>query len=186
MADRASEIAFFREGLSHYPDARETVDYFEKSVEESISRAFDAKTQWKTFQPTYEAALRIKKTKFIGQLDPHVSVYIGGTLPSQNGSQVKVWVYLGLWWNPQYCPSMSSVAYCHCARERGTSIQLPDLPNRDKRLSFGPLNRKNKLCLLLNANSDFDPDDAFPLLLDALDDALSAIDAGIGIPEGPE
>ena len=51
MAGETSVIAFFREGLSHYPDARETVDYFENRVQMAISAAFDAKTTGRDSSP---------------------------------------------------------------------------------------------------------------------------------------
>lgn len=51
MLDEANKIKFLRDGLVHYPDARETVDYFERSVKEAIVAAFEAKTNWKNFRP---------------------------------------------------------------------------------------------------------------------------------------
>jgi len=183
MAGKTSEIAFFREGLSHYPDARETVDYFENCVQEAISAAFDAKTTWKRFQPVRDSGGSLQKAKLTGPVDRYISVNIAGTLPSRNGDTDKVWIVLGLCWNPR-CRPARTVAYCYGASEKSTSVPLLDLPVRDRRLVIGPLNRKTERRLLLDADDDFDPDEAFPLLLDSLDDAMGVVETGYGTPDG--
>lgn len=50
MLDATSKTKFFRDGLVHYPDARETVDYFQTSATEAMFAAFEA-TNWKNFKP---------------------------------------------------------------------------------------------------------------------------------------
>ena len=185
MAGKTSEITFFREGLSHYPDARETVDYFENCVQEAISTAFDAKTNWKKFQPVRDSGGSLQKTKVTGPVDRYISVNVVGTLPNRIGGAERVWIVLGLCWNPR-CRPARSVAFCYGVTEKSTAVQLLDLPARDKRLVIGPLNRKSERRLLLDADDDFDPDEVFPLLLDSVEDAMVVAETGNGTPEGPQ
>ena len=59
MAENTSDLAFFREGLARYPEARETVDFFENSVLDALSKAFEEKTEWKGLsRKAQEAVLR--------------------------------------------------------------------------------------------------------------------------------
>ena len=51
MLDDTTKAAFIRDGLVHYPGARETVDYFQTTILESIQKAFEEKDEWKNFKP---------------------------------------------------------------------------------------------------------------------------------------
>lgn len=49
MLDATAKLNFLREGVKRYPDARETVDYFQTSVLEAIFAAFEARSNWNHF-----------------------------------------------------------------------------------------------------------------------------------------
>jgi hypothetical protein len=171
MLDSASKIEFLRIGLARYPDARETVDYFETTLMDPIFAAFNAKADWKSFQPRRDSAQALQSGKFIGPADRYIHAWIGGTLTSRGISE-KVWLTLGIYWNPSRRPNARAVAASACNIDRGGPVPFADLPGRSERVVIGPLNRPTERRLLLDLGDDFDPAEAFSLLLDAADDAL--------------
>ncbi len=182
MLEKTNKNTFLRLGLSHYPDARETVDYFEDCVEKAIFRSFEAKNSWKTFQPSRDAGGNLQLTKFTGPVDRFICGYLTGTLPNQTSNAEKVWITLGLAWNPR-CRPEPVLAYGSGSTVKGSPIPLRDLQDRDRRVSIGPLNKKSERRLLVGPGPDFDPDELFPLLLDALDNAMEVIESGNSTPE---
>lgn len=175
MLDEANKIKFLRDGLIHYPDARETVDYFETFVTEAILAAFEAKTNWKNFRPHRDSAKSLQVGKGTGNRFIHA--FMGGTLPNRNGGKEKVWIDLGLYWNPPRRPNAPVVAVCYYWLDEGGPVALLDLPSRHQKVELGPVYTRNERQLVLEARAeDFDPDKAFSLLLDSIDEALGVVD----------
>ena len=83
-------------------------------------------------------------------------------------------------------PSSACVRVLLWPDREGYARSAPRSSGPHKRLVIGPLNRKSERRLLLDADDDFDPNEAFPLLLDSLEDALGVVDTGNGTPEGPQ
>jgi len=173
MLDTTNKIEFIRQGLVRYPDARDTVDYFQTSVMEAIFAAFEAKAGWRNFQPLRNAEQGFEFGKFIGQVDRYIQAWIAGALPNVNGTQQKAWLALGLFWKPPRRPSASVVAACNAWTEKGVALPLFDIPGRDQRILVGAIYRKAERRLFLEPGEDFDPSEVFSLLLDAADDALT-------------
>lgn len=177
MIENTSKVEFLRVGLERYPDACETVDYFEKSVTEAIVAAFKAKTNWKNFRPhrgDSEGSLQTGN----GTGDRFIHAFMGGTLPNRNGDKEKVWIDLGFYWNPPRRPMRQFVAACFCwLDEDEKPVSLLDLPSRDQKVELGPVYKRNERQLVLEARAeDFDPEKAFSLLLDSIDEALGVVD----------
>ena len=174
MLETTSKAEFLRVGLVRYPDARETVDYFETSVEEAILAAFQAKTNWKNFQPSRGPEGSLESGKTTGPADRYIQVWITGGLPHRIEGQERAWITLGLYWKAPRRPSAPVVAACYATAEKGKPIPLLDLPGRDSQIALGPLYKKGERRLLLEPRDDFAAAEAFALLLDAVDDALGA------------
>lgn len=169
MTTKVSQIEFFRDGLSHYPDARETVNYFQTCVREAISRAFEAKTSWNNFEP-FRVNGSLESGGGMG--DVFIQAWIAGTLPNRSSIKEKVWISLGLVWKPSYRPSASVVAASHCwSSVTNTSVPF-NRPKTDSGVALGRPNKKGERRMLLEPGADFDPEVSFALLLDAVDDAL--------------
>lgn len=184
MLEKASMMEFLRVGLSRYPDARETVDYFQTSVMEAIFAAFEAKT-WKNFQP-FRNQGGLELGKATGSVDRFIQGFIAGTLPNRNGGKEKIWIYLGLYWNPRRRPSAQVVAACSSWVEKGGPIPLLDLPGRDQQVALGPLNKRGERRLMVEPREDFDPSETFSLLLDCIDEAMGAVGTVTGASVDPQ
>ncbi len=179
MLEKTSRMEFLRVGLLRYPDARETVDYFQSSVMEAILAAFEAKTNWKNFQPSRNQE-GFETGKATGSVDRFIHAFIAGTLPNRNGAKEKIWIYLGLYWNPPRRPNAQVVAACSSWVEKGGPISLLDLPDRDQKVALGPLYKRGERRLIVEPREDFDAAETFSLLLDCIDEAMG----GIGIVNG--
>lgn len=92
MLGTTSKSEFLRVGLARYPDARETVDYFEVTVMEAIFAAFEAKAVWNRFQPIRDSAGSLLSGKATGTVDRFIHAFVAGTLPNRVGGKEKVWV----------------------------------------------------------------------------------------------
>ena len=165
MASNEDQTAFLREGLKHYPGAKETVDYFQTCVQEAFSRAFEAKKVWRNFQPVrpeFESSRWTAST--------YMHAYIAGALPKRDVE--KAWLSLGLFWNPPLL-RRPVVAACHCwIAETDTWVPLRR-PRSEGDLALGRFWKgDNGQRLFLELGDDFDPEVSFGLLLDAADDAL--------------
>jgi len=176
MLDRTRKADFIREGLARYPDARETVDYFQSSVMEAIFAAFEAKTNWKNFQPRRDGEGSLESGRGIGSVDRFVQAWIAGTLPNLIAANEKVWLSLGLYWRPPTRPSAPVVAACHAWTEKGAVVPLV-VPGRNQRIIIGALFKKSERRLLLEPGKDFDPLEALSLLLDTADEAMATVAA---------
>jgi hypothetical protein len=170
MLDATNKIKFFRDGLVHYPDARETVDYFQTSAMEAIFGAFEA-ANWKNFKPHRDSEGSLQSARATGPVDRYIQASIDGTLANRNRGKETVTLYLFLWWNPPLRPKAQVVAAC-VAWDEKRPVQLLDLPDRDQRVVLGLVKKKGELCLLLEPTKDFDPAEAFPLLLHSIDEAM--------------
>jgi len=176
MLDRTKKAEFIREGLARYPDARETVDYFQSSVMEAIFTAFETKMNWKTFQPRRLGG-SLESGRGIG--DRFIQGWIEGTLQNLYAAGEKMWLTLGLYWRPPRRPSAPVVAACHASREKGALVPLVDVPGRNQRINIGPLYKPGESRLLLEPGQDFDLSETFSLLLDTADEALVTVSADV-------
>ncbi len=173
MLDHAQVAAFVREGLLRYPDARETVDFFQTSILDALTAAFQSKPSWRNFQPRLDSDGNLQSSKIIGAGDRYIQLYIEGTVPGRMRPSGKAWLSLGLFWKPTRRPNTPVVAACHSSTEKGAPVPLLDLPDRDKRIMLGPLYKRSERRLFLEAGPDFEPAETFALLLEAGDDALA-------------
>jgi hypothetical protein len=180
VLDAAKKAEFFREGLRRYPDARETVDYFQTSILEAMFAAFEARTNWVNFQPRRDAG-NLETGKLIGATDRAIQAWIVGRV---GDSPSRVWLSLGLYWKPPRRPNMPVVAACHASGDRGVPLLFTDVPNRPERLHLGPLHRRGESRLFVQAGDDFDAEEAFSLLLDAADEALAMLPNRAADPNG--
>lgn len=176
MLEKTSTIEFLRTGLSRYADARETVDYFETATTKAIVAAFEAKANWKNFQPIREAG-SLQSGNATGSVDRFIHAFLAGTVPSRNEGKEKMWIYLGLYWKPPRRPNARVVAATHAVFEKGIPVPLLDAPSRNKQIGLGPLFRKNDRRLWVEPGDDFDPAEIFALLLDSVDEALAVNEA---------
>ncbi len=171
MLEKANKIEFLRVGLSRYPDARETVDYFQTSVMEAIFAALEAKTNWKNFRPHRDSEGRLQSAGAIGPVVRYIQASIDGTLPNRNRGKDNATLYLFLYWNPPLRPKAPVVAACVVWDEE-RAVPLLDLPSRDQRIALGLVKKRGEVCLLIEPPDDFDPAEALPLLLDSIDEAM--------------
>lgn len=168
MDEKLSQLEFLREGLARYADARETVNYFQTSILEALFRVFEAKMNWKNFEPVRVEG-NLESAKYIGNV--YITAYIAGTLRNRKSANEKVFISLGLYWNPPLRRSASVVAYSACWTEKNTPVPF-NPPKPGSGVTLGSIGKKSERYILLEPGTDFDPDVSFALLLDAADDAL--------------
>ena len=182
MGTSDNELAFFREGLSRYAVARETVEYFEQRVLEAIFNAFETRSAWTHFQPVRKkGSLEFGK----GKGNVFISACILGAVITRNIP--KAWLGLSLNWNPPLVKGVgnapvTAVAACHCNTTNADGLSTPvafNEPASEGLISLGPLNRRREEPRFwLVASDTFDPDESFGLLLDAADAALGPLESG--------
>ncbi len=175
MLDKASEGNFIRIGLERYPDARETVDYFETAVMQAIFSAFEGKGDWKHFQPARDPMGGLYSGKAIGPVDRYIHAFIKGGVPARNGRNEAIWLSLGVYWNPARRPSAKVVASSTSWVEAGgPTLPLLDVTTRDRRVFIGQVNRRDRPRMVVELDEGLELSEAFGLLLDSLDNALAA------------
>ncbi|MBK9240537.1 MAG: hypothetical protein IPL75_09815 [Acidobacteria bacterium] len=177
MLDETGKAQFLRVGLERYPDARDTVDYFQASVVDAIISAFSEKTTWKNFQPRRDAEGNMETGKVIGSGDRYIQAWVLGALPRLSETKERVWLSLGLYWKPKRL-SAPVVAFSNAWTEKGVMVPFSDVAGRDKRVTLGAVTKKSDRRLFLVPGKDFGPEEAFLLLLDSADDALGDVTAG--------
>jgi hypothetical protein len=178
MLDKGTAIEFLRTGVVRYPDARETVDYFETVMMDEIFAAFNARNPWKHFRPlSKDGDLELGKGVGPGA-DRYVQAYIAGALPSRELE--KVWLSLGVYWNPPRLPNSRAVAACTCwIAGGGGAVAFREVPTRDQRVLIAPIYKRDphrRLLLELREQS-FNPALDFALLLDSADEGLGRTDS---------
>lgn len=166
MAEAMDKVAFIREGLSRYADARDTVNYFQTCVYDALMAAFEAKESWKHFEP-----IRTKDGFQSGRAPGAVFLhaYIAGHVPSRDIKE-KAWLSLGLYWNPRFRPK-SVVAATLCWVDGGGLARF-NPPPASGSIALAPLFKRSELRLVMEAGPGFDPEVSFGELLDASDEAL--------------
>jgi hypothetical protein len=175
MAHKTNELEFFRTGLLRYADARDTVDYFESSVQKALLGAFNGKADWRHFVPDRDSSGNLVTGKGLGISDRFISVWMAGTLLSRKAdSGRRVWVGMSVYWRPPQRTSASVVVSCHAWFEGNGLVPLLDVPDRDRRVLIGTTDRRNERKLFIEPAEDFDPSDAFSLLLASLDNGLAS------------
>jgi hypothetical protein len=174
MIDDTTKVAFVREGLKHYPGARETVDYFQTTILEGIQNAFEEKTDWKHFEPRRQDG-NLEYGKAVGSIDRYIQSWARGTIQTQGG--INAWLAISLIWNPMRRPNSPVLVVANAWTDKGVVLALLDSPGRNPRVMLGPVSRRNERRLFLEPGDDFDPYEAFALVLDAADDALGPFSA---------
>lgn len=172
MLDETKKSEFLRLGLERYPDARDTVDYFQTSITDAILAAFVEKTSWKNFAPKRDSTGNFENGKVTGSGDRYIQGWVAGTLPHVASSKDRVWLSLGLYWKPKYA-SASVVAFSSAWTEKGASVPFVDVLGRDVSVKLGALSKKSERRLYLVPDANFEIAEAFLTLLNCADDALS-------------
>src|SRR5262245_54613041 len=113
MLDDAQMTAFLREGLLRYPDARESVDFFQASILDVLTATFQSKPSWRNFQPRLDSDGNLQSGKVIGAGERYIQLYIAGAVPRRMIPGDNVWLSLGLFWKPTRRPNTPVVAACH-------------------------------------------------------------------------
>jgi hypothetical protein len=175
LLDPETKLKFLCEGLKRYPEARETVDYFQKEMIDAMEEAFRERAgAWRNFEPTLNQG-SLESGKIIGANERYLQCWIVGTVRGTSG---RTWLNLGLYWKAPRLPNIPVAAACHASGEKGVPLQLANVA-RDNAVRLGPLYKRTETRLFVEAGDDFDPAEKFRVLLEAADDALGAI-AGAG------
>ena len=158
MFDRDT-LEFVRTGLVRYPDARETIDFFEDTILKSVVDALQQR-KWRTFRPS-----NIKNGLAIaakGKGDTYLQAFLEGSTKSRGKLRI---VYLGIYWDD---PVVASVSLCD---EKWKELPLkPPTVAPDEGIKFNPSDQS----LFLAVGKEFEPDADFKRLLDALEDAIGS------------
>lgn len=148
-------LEFVRTGLARYPDARETIGFFEEAILKSIVDALQQR-QWRTFRPSTNNMAIVSK----GKVDTFLHAFLEGSTKSQGKVR---FVYLGIYWND---PVVAAVSICD-EKWKELPLKLPTVAP-DEGIKFDPSDQN----LFLAVGKDFQPDADFKRLLDALEDAI--------------
>jgi hypothetical protein len=151
-------LEFVRTGLERYPDARETVNFFEETIHKLIVAALQQR-KWRTFHPSKnnKGGLAITKTKG----DAYLHAWLDGSTRRQSSVRS---VYLGIYWEE---PVIAAVGLFG-EKWKKLPLKLPSAPN--KGIKYNPFDHT----LRLEVGKDFEPDVDFRRLLDPLEDAIEA------------
>jgi hypothetical protein len=177
MLHDISGMEFLRTGLGRYPDARETVDYFETTLMNAVLAAFATKRDWKHFVPTRDSDGALESGRAIGPVDRYIHAFIAGAAPRRHGDS-RLWLSLGVYWKPRRATDAPVVASCNSwISDRGGAVSFADIASRDQRVILGPLYKKGERRLFLRIGDQFDPVEDFALLLESADEALGPAEA---------
>lgn len=152
----SNTLEFVRVGLDRYPDARETVRFFEETIHKSIVDALQQRP-WRTFRPSssLKGGQAISKNKG----DTFLHAWIEGSTERQSSVR---FVYLGIYWED---PVVAAVGLWG-EKWKKLSIRPPN--SLDRGIWFNPSDQS----LSLHVGKEFEPDADFNRLLDALEDAM--------------
>lgn len=155
MLDRDT-LEFVRTGLDKYPDARDTLRFFEETIQKSIVDALQHR-KWRTFRPSTntKGGLAIAKAKG----DTFLHAWLEGSTKRQGNIR---FVYLGIYWED---PVVVAVGQWD---EKWKKLPLKPSSALSNGIKFNPSDQS----LGLHAGREFEPDADFRRLLDALEDAL--------------
>lgn len=159
MLDR-DMLEFVRTGLARYPDARETIGFFEEAILKSVVDALQQR-KWRTFRPSTnnKSGLAIAAK---GKGDTYLHAFLEGSTKSQGMVRI---VYLGIYWED---PVVAAVSLCD---EKWKEFPLkPPTVAPDEGIKFNPSDQS----LFLAVGNEFEPDADFKRLLDALEDAIES------------
>ena len=151
-------LEFVRTGMDRYPDARETVGYFEETIHKSIVDALQQR-KWRTFRPSSNNKGSLAITKSKG--DMYLDAWLEGSTKRRKDIR---FVYVGIYWED---PVIAAVGLMD---ERWKTLPLnpPRAPKGG--ITFDPSDQY----LGLAVGKEFEPDADFKRLLDALEDALES------------
>lgn len=157
MLDRDT-LEFVRSGLDRYPDARETLGFFEETIHKSLVDALRQR-EWRTFRPSTsnKGGLAIVKAKG----DTFLHAWLEGSTTRQGTVR---FVYLGIYWED---PVVAAVGLWD---ERWKKLPVKPPSGLIEGIKFNPSDQS----LGLEVGKDFEPDADFKRLLDALEDALES------------
>jgi hypothetical protein len=156
MLDRDT-LEFVRTGLERYPDARETVSFFEETIYKSIVDALQHR-EWRTFHPltNNKGGRVIAKNKGI----TFIHAWIDGSTKYPGVRSV----YLGIYWED---PVVAAVGLFD---EKYKKFPIKSASALNGKVRFNPSDQS----LGLEIGTEFDPDTDFKRLLDALEDAIES------------
>ena len=154
MLDRDT-LEFVRTGLVRYPDARETLRFFEEAIQRSVIDALQQR-KWRTFRPSTNNKRGLK-----AKGDTFLHAWLEGSTKRQEDVQI---VILGIYWED---PVVAAVSFMDENWKK-----LPVTPPRalDDGITFNPSDQSLRLAV----GKEFEPDADFKRLLDALEDAIES------------
>ena len=160
MLDRDT-LEFVRTGLGRYPDARDTIAFFEETILKSVVDALQQR-KWRTFRPSHIKSGLGSAVKSKGKEDTYLHAFIEGSTKSKGKVR---YVYLGIYWED---PVVAAVWLCD---EKWKALPLkPPTVAPNEGIKYNPSDQN----LFLEVGKEFEPDADFKRLLDALEDAIEA------------
>jgi hypothetical protein len=157
MLDRDT-LEFVRTGLDRYPNARETVGFFEQMIHKSVAEVLQQR-KWRTFRPSTnnKGGLAIGKAKG----DTFLHAWLEGSTKRQGNVRI---VILGIYWED---PVVAAVSLMDENWKK-----LPVKPPRA--LNDGIKFNSSDQSLRLAVGNEFEPETDFKRLLDPLEDAIES------------
>jgi hypothetical protein len=151
-------LEFVRIGIERYPNARETVSFFEETIHKSIIDALRQR-EWRTFRPSTSSkgGLVIGKAKG----DTFLHAWLEGSTTGQAQAR---YVYLGIYWED---PVVAAVGL---KDEKWRNLPMKPPSVLISGIRFTPSDQS----LGLEVGKEFEPDADFKRLLDALEDAIQS------------
>ena len=149
-------LQFVRTGLLRYADARETVRFFEETINKSVIDALQQR-RWRTFRPSTKdpGGLEIGK----GKGDTFLQAWLQGSTKPNGKLRI---VVLGIYWED---PVIAAAGLWN-EKWRKHPVKAPSAP--DERIKFNPSDQR----LSLEVGKEFEPSADFKRLLDALEDVI--------------
>lgn len=172
MLDKTQQMKFVQAGLEAYPDAKDTVEYFEESVFAALTTALESKV-WRNVEPK-KAKNQVVTSRARGTAPRALNTWIEGRVIARPEiAERRVFVFLAMMWNPPAAVGAKVALVASAGFERG-SVPLLDLASRDAQVRL--VKFKGSDARLVAKIAEFkEPWDALPGLLEALDDALGAL-----------
>lgn len=174
MADKEQTRLFVRQGFASYPAALEAIEVFESEVFRALRRAFDEKPSWQSFKRARgsDGGPIPPKEGRSGGAARWLWSFVGGEKRGDDGT----WLTLGLCWSPPKQRSGMVVAYASFTVGNRV-VNIDDKPGRDPRVKLGSLDRNERRPFIV-VGDDFDVEEDFRILLDAIDAGIPAAAAG--------
>jgi len=160
---------FLREGLKHYPDAREAVDAFEQEIGDRLATLFEQMT-WTNFNPKRGERGRGKAVSPDAGGRAEQGRWINASQAADADYGAPVYLVLGLWW---HCPKMRDCAVMYCSVWHNARLLSVQVADPTPPVKCGPLDRAGTR-LFVVLDGEFDIEETGGKLLADLDRALGA------------